>query len=396
MEVTCKFENRYWWKGEKYSCVVGLLSSLTVTKPGTEVKSISGVHETVKASNDAQAFSLFSKPGVKSLSHNDVEGLWIEQAIVEYIPKGLKSIFPSLVNLAVFNCGLKEISRRDLIGLEGLENLDLGNNLLTALPNDLFVNMTKLKFISVQDNKLETVTSRILEPIMANLEYANFKGNNPNMQVAHFEKGGPVIIEDLMKAIDDNFKPPADTRKVNLNAVVKNLRKLFISERNHDVVVRTETGEIKAHRLILGANSSVLEAILSRMDGLRKNEIKIFDFSAGAVKDLINFFYTGEVESSEHSMDLFGLAVKYDVPDLKTMCEEMISENIDELNALEVFNLGHLHASYPLKRAAFAQIEAMLPGEQLDDRLINDPETLYDLVNSKRRYDVLMNRCRRK
>lgn len=397
MEVTCKFETRYWWKGEKYSCTIGVASALAVTKPATIIKSISGVHDTVKGSNDAQPFSFgFSKPGVKHLSHNDVEGLWMEQATIEYLPKGLTSIFPSLVNLAIFNCGLKEISRRDLVGLSQLQNIDLGHNLLLALPNDLFVNMTKLKFISVQDNKLETVCSRVLEPVREHLEYADFKGNNPNMQVTTFEKGGKVNIEDLMQAIDDNFKPPAETRTSNLNAIVKNLRKLFISERYHDCVIRTEKGDIKAHKLILSANSSVLEAMLSRMDGLRKSEIKIVDFSAGSVKDLISFFYTGEVETNENSMDLFGLAVKYDVPDLKTICEEMIAANIDELNALEVFTLGHLHDSYPLKRSAFMQIEAMLPGEKLDDRLINDPETLYDLVNSKRRYDSLLHRCRQK
>lgn len=397
MEVTCKFESRKWWKGEKYSCIVGKASALTVTKANTSIKSISGVHETVKASNEAQPFSFtFSKPGVKNLSHNDVEGLWVEQAIVEYLPKGLRSIFPGLVNLAVINCGLKEISRRDLIGLEALENLDLGQNKLSALPNDLFVNMTKLQFVSLQDNKLEVVSSRVLEPIMANIEFANFKGNNPNMPVTTFEKGGKVLIEDLMKAIDDNFQPPAETRKVNANAIVKNLRKLFISEQKSDVIIKTDAGEIKAHKLILGASSSVLEAAFNRADGLRKSEIRIVDFSAGSVKDLIKFFYTGEVETSENSMDLFGLAVKYDVPDLRTMCEEMIAENIDELNALEVFNLGHLHASYPLKRAAFAQIESMLPGEKLDDRLINDPETLYDLVNSKRRFENLLHRCRQK
>lgn len=83
-------------------------------------------------------------------------------------------------------------------------------------------------------------------------------------------------------------------------------------------------------------------------------------------------------------MDLFAIADKYDVPVLKSMCEDLVLQMIDQSNAFDVFNLGHLYSSEKLKVAAFTAIKSMLPDKEVPDELINDREKLKELIDAKK------------
>lgn len=117
---------------------------------------------------------------------------------------------------------------------------------------------------------------------------------------------------------------------------------------------------------------------------------------AGAVEDLIHFFYSGEVRSSENVMDLFCLADMYNVPSLRLICEEIIQMKFDESNVIEVYNLGNLYSSKALKRIASDEIKAMFPKEKLDETLFNDPTRVNSLVDSKRWYEDSLSQCTKK
>lgn len=65
----------------------------------------------------------------------------------------------------------------DLIGLENLERLDLKGNFLTFLSDDLFADMKKLRIINFGHNKLERLSSKLLEPSATSLECASFGRN---------------------------------------------------------------------------------------------------------------------------------------------------------------------------------------------------------------------------
>ena len=88
-------------------------------------------------------------------------------------------------------------------------------------------------------------------------------------------------------------------------------------------------------------------------------------------------------------MKLFGLAVEFDVATLKFECEEIILRELNEFNSLEVLNLGHLHGSEVLKKAAFATIKKSFP--EISDNIDDDPEIIADLINTKRILDDIMN-----
>jgi hypothetical protein len=129
---------------------------------GSEISRIFGTHEGNK-------------------SNEDVKAIWFPDVIViNYFPSGLTNFFPNLKGIGVVGCGLLEISREDLRGLEGLEYIYLHSTKIQSLPEDLFVGMTKLQEISIiRNEELKSgVTRKLFQPVISNrLEYVDLSWN---------------------------------------------------------------------------------------------------------------------------------------------------------------------------------------------------------------------------
>lgn len=141
---------------------------------------------------------------------------------IEYVPKGLIDNFPNFRSLVIRRCGLKEISRRDLIGLENLMDLQLPSNQLTLLPINLIANMKQLKTVSFRNNQLEYVSSEMLSPILTNgLQLVVFSLNkalNSSFKALP-DKAGPkhvLSIENLIEEIDEQCKSPVEAQLHNM------------------------------------------------------------------------------------------------------------------------------------------------------------------------------------
>lgn len=125
MDINCEYKMESWGgeRSELYTCKV---TSAHISSPNIIVRSFVGPHF----------------PGK---SHFDVQALFFDKTTVEYLPHGIQNIFPRLIGLSVFKCGLRTISREDLVGLENLTTFYVQENKLTTLPTDLFINMRNLK-----------------------------------------------------------------------------------------------------------------------------------------------------------------------------------------------------------------------------------------------------------
>lgn len=120
----------------------------------------------------------------KHLKHRikyDVKHLCIRDKMVKYFPRDLRADFPHLTHITIENCGLLKISSIDLLGLEYLQYLHLEKNLLTSLPDNLFHNTRQIREINFDNNQLQTVSGRILDPI-PNIECISVQ-NNPGINV---------------------------------------------------------------------------------------------------------------------------------------------------------------------------------------------------------------------
>lgn len=104
-----------------------------------------------------------------------------------------------------------------------------------------------------------------------------------------------------------------------------------------------------------------------------EGKMEIVDFNAATVEEFLEYMYTGIIPDSKNAMDLFAIAVKYDVTQLKTTCEEMVIENL-------VLALAHLYSADDMKKIAFDVFKQIFPRKQLPDELKNQPEKLKKLV----------------
>ena len=100
METEYKYGNHDWCDGVKYTCQKE--SKEPIIEEGTKIATYKGIHAAGKTNIDVEAFCVGSTQ-------------------IEYFPRGLSSIFPRLTTVMINNCGIKEISRKDLKGLGNLE-----------------------------------------------------------------------------------------------------------------------------------------------------------------------------------------------------------------------------------------------------------------------------------
>lgn len=83
------------------------------------------------------------------------------------------------------------------------------------------------------------------------------------------------------------------------------------------------------------------------------------DISKDAFGDFLHFIYTGDIKDlKEHAMELLKVADKYEVDDLKSVCELHLLTNMTEEAAVELFTCAHkFRCSGDLKKASFDYIK---------------------------------------
>ena len=375
MEIECNYHDLPWPNGVKYTCRV---LKVSIIEPGARIATFKGIH-------------------LAGRSNINVKGLVVSRTQVEYFPRGLSTTFPSLTNVLVENCGLKNIARKDFEGLGNLEYLNLSNNELKSLPNDLFVDTPNLRQIFLHVNKIEQLSSKIFDPLdKKNLIRFDLSGN----RLINFAWNSRTTLEAFKKEIDTKCLPPIEEPLIELRQPPTNrfrienrfhkFEEYFVTGKFFDFTIKVRDNEHKVHKYILAAQSSVFDSMFSENNG---DDIKVFEkiknMSDDAFEDFLRYFYFGTIRSEDNALELFGLAVEFDVATLKLACEEIILRNLNESNMLEVFNLAHLHGSEVLKKTAFATIKKSFP--EISDNVIDAPEIIEDLINVKRRLDEVMN-----
>lgn len=439
MDVLCeyKLQNRVGCPNATYGCYI---TFATITEIGYRtIQSFTGMH-------------------LRGKTDKDVLEVWFDGTVVEFFPLGLHRIFPSLTLVSLNKCGLKEITRNDLHGLENLEELLLNYNDLTTLPNNLLSVMFKLRRIEFYENKLKFVSSKLLEPVMGRGPKIDFRRNEKIDSFYWPGQAGSVrTIKELMNIIDTNcdkpnmidledlfgsapvkprktktsnwqpirhahqaannwqpirppyplidlqpfFQKPEEPKQVcsqeeNKQAhnakLLKGFKNLWLNGNFSDFTVIVGPKKFPVHKWVLCINSPVY-AEMFEGQAQAVNEMKIQDLPADAVHDFLRYLYTGEYPENVNIMDAFALAAKLKVTELREICEKMICENVlSNLNAYNVFMLGHVYDSNKLKVAAFNKIKSMFPDANLSDDLMKEPENLKKLIEYKSGFEDLMHR----
>lgn len=292
MDIFCTFQDQNFYDGPYkvkplYTCCI---TSAAITKVRVHINSIEGTHIAGKGDIDVQAVN-------------------ISGGNIRYFPRGLHKIFPNLIFLNIDNCGLTEIFRSDLRGLETLCHLWIQRTALISLPNDLLTRMENLKSVVFNNNQLECLSSKLFTPIVKNcLAKVDFRGNKSiNSQ---FEPGAAETVtslQELCTAIDTNCKEPTliereETSEGFPDRIMNGCKELWQSGRFTDFVITIGSKEFKVHKNILGFQSSYFAKMFeTEMKEKKTGRLEIKGFCEDSVEEMLAFLYTGKCPTATNS-----------------------------------------------------------------------------------------------
>ena len=342
-----------------YTCVVS--SSTKIMQRGVKIKEFKGKH--------------LNKFGLQN-----VKAIWFENMICNFIPRGIHDNFPNLIALGVLNSQLLGVSREDLEELdEKLIFIYFHSNPLTSLPDNLFVNMKRLREISIVNNiNLMHMTSKLIENVIDNgLKYVDFSKNGcidayfcP--QYTHSK----ASVEDLLKVIDEG----------NKSKVLKSQKKArHVNNCNFSL----DEFEFPFAKMLLITQSPVF-ATMVEMDP-EANEIELKGFKPESVAAFVDFLHTSNVEAIEEAceFDLFSLASQFKIKVLEDVSEENLARKVDLLNCAKIFNIGRRFGSEKVMRAAVDLLQTQFPNvviRKFDEKaqeLIQAVQAKYMLIKTK-------------
>jgi len=177
-------------------------------------------------------------------------------------------------------------------------------------------------------------------------------------------------------------------KKEETNKLVFDMETLLETSTLTDVTIKCENKELECHKAILSARSSVFRAMFQHdMRESNRNEIIISDLEYNTVKDMVKFIYTGRLaDISEKSDLLLSAADKYDIKDLKDICCQCLSSNLNIEQIVDVLVLSDLHKATELKSTAIQFLlchrEEVFAQPDWKMKLKGHPELLLEVLES--------------
>lgn len=130
---------------------------------------------------------------------------------------------------------------------------------------------------------------------------------------------------------------------------------LLLSEEYSDVTFKVKDRQFCAHKLVLASRSAVFSTMFRHSKRKTSSCTEtIEDCKPSAFQDFLTFVYSGRIDklSSKNVVDLFSLADKYDVRDLKGMCLNFMKRNLNLDTVCDVVAIADRHNEKKLKKSA--------------------------------------------
>ena len=138
---------------------------------------------------------------------------------------------------------------------------------------------------------------------------------------------------------------------------------LFNNEKLSDVTILVSDDERKfyAHKHVLAKKQEVFAAMF-KYDTIesKNNSVNIQDVQYEAMEEMLRYIYTGEIFNIADStrLDLIKAADKYQILDLKEMCEKDIVKTLSDENALKILAVADQSNATTLKERTIEFIVA--------------------------------------
>ncbi|XP_073821148.1 speckle-type POZ protein-like [Musca autumnalis] len=168
---------------------------------------------------------------------------------------------------------------------------------------------------------------------------------------------------DFTVMIDAIHSSPWDGLRVAETALHERMATLLHTGKFSDVTLVVKGQELFAHKAILSLRSSVFAAMFEHetMAENKTNQIIINDFEPAVIRELLTFMYSDTAPNIEGVVgELLAAADKYDVEQLKGLCESVLNNDISNETVLPTLVLADQHSASTLKIRCFHYIKKNL------------------------------------
>jgi len=135
----------------------------------------------------------------------------------------------------------------------------------------------------------------------------------------------------------------------------KHMKEMLMNAEKYysDVVIECDDGTIAAHTNVLAAGSDFFNALFaSNMKERRNGKVELKYLNKSMCMTLLEFIYTGKVETNKISLNLFEESDKINLVNLKNKCCAHLIKTINIQNCVHNLIVADRHSDNKLKKAA--------------------------------------------
>jgi len=136
--------------------------------------------------------------------------------------------------------------------------------------------------------------------------------------------------------------------------MMDDLEKAYKEKDFYDVTVNCKEGSFACNKLMLTARSPVFKSMFQHDTKENKtNVVNLKDIEPKILEEMLRYIHTGETTNIRHTAKkLLAAADFYQLDQLKTSCQEILSETLDAENSIELLILGDLYSASKLRKNA--------------------------------------------
>jgi len=133
--------------------------------------------------------------------------------------------------------------------------------------------------------------------------------------------------------------------------MMEDLEKAYADKRFLDVTVTCGDASFKCNKFMLTARSPVFKAMFQHDNKeSQSNVVEIKDIESKVLEEILHYIHTGDAPNIKNlAKDLLAAADFYQLDQLKTRCQELLSESLDPENAIEMLYLSEKFSAQKLR-----------------------------------------------
>ncbi len=149
-------------------------------------------------------------------------------------------------------------------------------------------------------------------------------------------------VPPLSLTTDPTPTPPESSALQHAQTVLKKVHSLRCHTKLCDVVLKAGGEEIHTHRAVLAATSPYFLAMFThQLRESQQQEVEIKDMSAGVLRCLVDFAYTGEIDIVvENVQEILSAASLLQIVQVQDICCEFLKKQLDTTNCLGIKNFA--------------------------------------------------------